>query len=138
MLSNPIFLSLVHVVIVITLVLSVVLHILIILYIKSKPPGRTLPFDCVTIDTNIVSILAIFMTYTIIAVGSITEHNIKKEHAIILAFLCWCIIHDIFSCMLISSFIRIVFMKRPEWIIGKPDDQLRKITWIFRFLFGGT
>ena len=109
---------------------------LIIWYIKSKPPGKTLPCDCVFIDGTYVHAITLFTSYIGILIKILFDH-ISIDYAIPFAFFHYSFVRCVISSGIVNSILRLLYLNRPVWIIGAPDSQVRKIAWAARFTITG-
>ena len=115
--------------------LSLILNSLIIGYIESKPPGRTVPFDCVTIDTVWVQIAHTIVNLLCITMLIIFDDGVAPMESItFMAFLHYTAsILGLISSHILNSLNRIIFLGRPGWVFGLPDSQVKKVTRLIRF-----
>ena len=116
--------------------LSMALLCLIIWYIRSKPPGKTLSCDCVFIDGTYVHAITLFTSYIGILIKILFDH-ISIDYAIPFAFFHYSFVRCVISSGIVNSILRLLYLNRPAWIIGAPDSQVRKIAWAARFTITG-
>ena len=115
---------------------SITLMSLIIWYVKSKPPGRTLPFDCVFIDGSVIHVIT-FSTTSIGVLMKILLDRIEYIYAISFAFVQYSLVRCVISSSIVNCILRLIYLNSPSLIIGASDSQVRKIAWTARLAITG-
>ena len=119
-----------------SIVVSYILYILIIWYLKTKPLGDSCFFDVITIDTILIRLVAqtIFFCFIIVFLsvdGCELDLNFQFIQPIrgLIIYIPFAL-H--ISNEILNSFLRLLLQKRPDLIIDVSDSKIRKRAWIFR------
>ena len=117
-------------------IFSITLMSLIIWYIKSKPPGKTLPFDCVFIDGSFIQTITFFNTSIGVLIKIIFD-RIEYIYAISFSFVQYSLVRCVISSEIVTCILRVLYLNNPSLIIGASDSKVRKIAWTARLAITG-
>ena len=109
---------------------------LIIWYIKSKPPGKTLPLDCVFIDGAFIFIINYFTTSIGVLIKILLD-RIKYNYAFSFALVHYSLMRCVISNSMVNCILRLLYINSPSLIIGASDSEVRKIAWTARLAIAG-
>ena len=112
-------------------IIATTLMSLVIWYIKSKPPGKTLPFDFVLIDGFFIHGITLFLT-SIGFLIKILLDDIEYIYAVSFAFVHYSFLRFTISSNIVNFILRLLYLNRPSLIIGASDSKVRKTAWIAR------
>ena len=119
------------------IIISYVLYILIIWYINTKPLGTITSFDKVTIDTILIRLFQLTITYIGVFIYMLEEDPMQNDKNIVLAFINYILACLILSSEILNSSFRILFLTKQQWLNETADARVRRIAWVIRFIIAG-